>query len=162
MMEIPSRLWTRKAIILPKIEYNFVNRPKVFIPEVIKILEERYSAVYVADSAIKDKKGNFTNLPWAIFYTPKAHPDGSNYIAVRPTGPKTVLVTDGITATEPFQGILVGNDIMYSTYTHDFWKHNGIFVDGGRDYVRYGGSIDLSKVRPINLQIVKNKIEVLT
>jgi hypothetical protein len=109
-------------------------------PLQIQALEQNYKAKYVLESAIKDSKDNWANQPVAIFYTEKAHPDGSNYFGVffRDGMP---YITDGISAVQgTFQGVYDTRDevIEYSRYRHDYRDCGQFFVDGGRDYLHWG------------------------
>ena len=48
---------------------------------------------------------------------------------------------------------LVCRKILVSFYTHDFKScgcKNGTFVDGGNEYLRYGGT-DLAKILPLKI-----------
>lgn len=118
-------------------------------------IEERMNAKFVCETCIKNQNGQWVNQPFCIFYTEQPHPQGSNYFAVYYDRDMNVMICDGITATEgEFQGV-VGTDgiIYYSRYRHDFRNIPGGFVDGGRDYLRYGGS-DMGLLKVVNLKIV--------
>ena len=132
-----------------------VDRP-MFLSETIKKMEEHYNAKYVFTSCIKGKYG-WIDSPAAIFYTEVAHPEGSNYFGLLWKG-NNLVICNGVTATEPFQGIKVGEEIIFSRYGHDYYEHNGMFVDGGRDYMRYGGNIDFDKVKFVTLKVEKDKL----
>lgn len=128
-------------------------------PSQIQTVEDKYNAIYVFESCIRNKYGGWCNFPAAIFHTQIAHPDGSNYFAmyISPVDGK-LMITDGISAVEgEIEGLRIGNDIVYSRYRHDYREFNGYFVDGGRDYLRYGGS-DLTKVNPIKMKVVNDKL----
>lgn len=43
-------------------------------------------------------------------------------------------------------GMCPDGTIITSRYTHDYVEHDGCFIDGGRDYARYGGSITLMTI----------------
>ena len=125
--------------------------------EIIKKIEDAYKCKYVFESCIKDKSGHWANVPCAIFYSEKKHPVGSNYMAMFINSDGLHLsVADGITATEPFNGLLVDDKIIYSRYLHDFREYKGYHVDGGRDYFKYGGDNALKKL--VKIKVVKDKL----
>jgi hypothetical protein len=67
------------------------------------------------------------------------------------------MVTDGISATEEFTGVL-GTDgtVYFSRYRNDFRNIPGGFVDGGRDYLRCGGQICTTD--RVSLKIVYDRL----
>lgn len=143
------------------------NEPTMFKPEQIKIIEDKYNGKYVFESAIKAKGGGWTDRAFAIFYTEEAHPEGSNYFAIgwafdyrdRLTNPE-LIIANGIDATEEFQGVEYKDEVYYSRYCHDFRQFtNGLFVDGGRDYTRYGGPVDQCKL--VKIRVNKDQLEVV-
>lgn len=144
------------------------NEPTLFSPEQIKIIEDKYNGKYVFESAIKTKGGGWTDRAFAIFYTEEAHPQGSNYFAIGWSynpfdglAKAELIITDGISATEEFEGILYNDEVYYSRFCHDFRQYpNGLFVDGGRDYTRFGCSV-LSECKTVKLKVVKDKLEVI-
>ena len=115
-------------------------------PSQIQIIEEKYNAKYVLESDLlgTDQYSGVTfwgNKPAAIFYTKEAHPKGSNYFALFHRG-DSFMITDGLPSIKDvvFQGLEAEGEVIYSRYRHDFREgKNGAFVDGGRDYFRYGG-----------------------
>jgi hypothetical protein len=135
-----------------------INKDCSFLnPEAIKLIEERYNAKYVFESPLKDKKGNWTDASFAIFFTEIPHPEGSNYFGIYHTEIGW-MIADGISAVQdPFEAVCIDEDIVYSRYRHDFRTHNGIFVDGGKDYLRWGGT-RMSEAKVVNLIIVKDQL----
>ena len=109
---------------------------------------------------LKDVYGNWANFPVAIFYTEKVHPEGSNYFGMYLTEDKTLMITNGIKATEqPFSGVMAKNgDVIYSRYRHDHRTSDdgSVFVDGGRDYFRSGV---YAKEQYVSLRVNKDKLE---
>lgn len=137
------------------------NECTFFKPEGIAKIEEMYNAKYVFESCLKTRDGGWCNYPVAIFYTEKAHPQGSNYFGLYEerlsiTDKPRLLITNGISATEPFDGLKIGEDIIYSRYRHDYRTLDEAFVDGGRDYFRRG-DVGL----PVKLKVNKDKLEVV-
>ena len=53
----------------------------------------------------------------------------------------TPMITGGEVIEElVFRGVLDGDEVIYSRFRHDFVEgKNGAWVDGGRDYNRWGG-----------------------
>jgi len=137
------------------------NEPTMFKPEQIKIIEDKYNGKYVFESAIKAKGGGWTNRAFTIFYTEEAHPEGSNYFAIGYDHTGAVIIANGIDATEEFEGVLYNDEVFYSRFCHDFRQFtNGLFVDGGRDYTRYGGS-NLSNYKLVKIRVNKDHLEVV-
>ena len=129
--------------------------PTLIYADTIDAIEKMYDAKFVFDSCIQSKSGQWYNFPAAIFYTEKAHPKGSNYFALFRNCDEWTI-TDGITATEPFNGVIVGGKLYYSRYRHDFVTIPGGFVDGGRDYIRWSGDGEMVRV-----QVVEDHLELV-
>lgn len=125
-------------------------------PEGIKIIEDKYNAKYVFESCLKLKDGGWCNMPVAIFYTEEAHPEGSNYFGLYLTDFGDLMITNGISATEPFNALLVDGDVVYSRYRHDYREHKRAIVDGGRDYFKHNGV-----GQTVMLQVVGDHLEVM-
>lgn len=125
-------------------------------PQVIETIEKEYNAKYIFESCCKDSQGEWANFPAAIFYTEKAHPDGSNYFAMyRKPFTDSIYIANGISATEPvYVGIVSDNVVVYSRYRHDYRVSGDSSIDGGRDYTKIGG--DPEKV---NFKVVGDHLE---
>ena len=66
-----------------------VNTTSSFISaKNIELFEKEYAAKYVFETCLKARDGGWANFPAAVFYTEKAHPQGSNYFAVYHNGDK--------------------------------------------------------------------------
>lgn len=117
-------------------------------------VEKMYNAKYVFETCIKTRFG-WSDIPVCIFYTEEAHPEGSNYFGLYRTDFGDIMITNGISATEPFDALLVGEDIIYSRYRHDYREHNGAMVDGGRDYFKHN-----LQGTPVKLKVVKDHLEI--
>jgi hypothetical protein len=133
-------------------------------PEGVAKVEELYKAKFVMESCVKSGRGGWSDFPVAIFYTEEAHPQGSNYFGLYTqrdykTGESHFMITNGISATEPFQGIRVGDNVYYSRYCHDYRQCGKVAIDGGRDYTRLVGDIDSAET--VMLHVVKDKLEVM-
>ena len=143
------------------------NEPRLFHEKMIEVIEKKYNAKYVFESTLKSSSGNWLDQAFAIFYTEEPHPHGSNYFGIgydygtRLIKSPPIVITNGISATEDFEGILFNGEVFYSRYCHDFRQYsNGLFVDGGRDYTRYGGSV-LSECKRVKIRVNKDKLEVV-
>jgi hypothetical protein len=140
---------------------NIRNECSFLKPEGIAKIEKAYNAKYVFESCIKDRDGGWCNWPSAIFYTEEAHPQGSNYFAlyherVSIGREPQFMITNGISAIEPFDALQVGDDVIYSRYRHDYREYKGYMVDGGRDYFRRSAD-----GTPVKLCVNKDKLEIV-
>lgn len=132
---------------------NIHNECTFLKSEGINKVEEHYNAKYVFESCLKNLDGGWCNFPTAIFYTEKKHPEGSNYFALYFDIDKRLMITNGITAIEPFKALRVNEDIIYSRYRHDYRELGEAMVDGGRDYFKYNNGT------PVTLSVNKDKLE---
>lgn len=145
--------------------------------ENIKIIEDKYQAHYVLDTALRTKQERFTDFPIAIFYRNELNEQEiaagySHYFGIYQQGKKTII-TDGKSVEDLiFTGLLIkNNDVAYSRYSHDFVsveansdngnssivsEHEQVydFIDGGRDYVRCSNPDKLVKFVVKDGQIV--------
>lgn len=140
--------------------YNILNGCSFISAENIKKIEEHYNAKYVFESPLKTRGGGWSYNSAAIFYTEVAHPQGSNYFGLYYNDQNNLMITNGISATEEFEGVAIDGDVVYSRSRHDYRGHNGIFVDGGRDYLRWGGERYLSAT-PVKIKVNKDRLEVV-
>jgi hypothetical protein len=137
------------------------NEPRLLKPENVSLIEEKYNGKYVFESALKTKDGSWTDRAYAIFYTEEPHPEGSNYFAIGWDYFGNLIITNGISATEEFQGVEYKGEVYYSRYSHDFREcPNGLFVDGGRNYTRYGGSV-LKECKLVKIRVNKDQLEII-
>ena len=117
-----------------------LNDPLLWNAEQIKIIEQHYHGKYILETCLKLKDGGWTNWAAAIFYTETPHPEGSNYFALYNHPINGLTISNGISAfSNPIKGLLIDGIIIYSRFRHDYREFNGIIVDGGRDYFRFGG-----------------------
>lgn len=135
---------------------RILNECSFLKPEGIKKIEELRNAKYVFESCLKLKDGGWCNWPAAIFYTEEAHPQGSNYFAIFNID-DGFMITNGISATEPFNGLLVGEEVVYSRYRHDYREYKGAMVDGGRDYFKRSSD----RGTPVKIKVVKDHLEII-
>jgi hypothetical protein len=140
-----------------------INTDSSFLKkEIIETVEREYKAKYVLESCLKYKDGDWGNRPAAIFYTEEAHPRGSNYFALYFRG-DSLMITDGLPSIKDvvFSGIEAEGEVVYSRYRHDFREgKNGAFVDGGRDYFKYGGD-RFSDYNVVKFKVVKDHLEII-
>ena len=143
-----------------------VNTACSFLTEKqIKTIESAKKMKYVLESCIKDPKGGWINQPMAIFYQKKPHPRGSNYAALfaetdKDTHGVNLFIADGISAVENviYTGLEAEGEVVYSRFRHDYRAgKNGAFVDGGRDYFRYGGD-RMDDYNVVHFKVVDGKI----
>lgn len=143
---------------------NVLVDSTIFNSDQIKVIEDRFTAQYVCETTIRFKNG-WADFPVAIFYTEKAHAEGSNWMAVNWSYDKMICVRNGISAVlEPFTGIVADNgDVIYSRYRHDFRTSpdGSVTIDGGREYTRLIGEKSVAAKR-VSLQIKKNKLEIVS
>lgn len=136
-------------------------------PENIETIEREYNAKYILESDLLGRDGYsgatfWANKPAAIFYTEEAHPKGSNYFALYFRG-DTLMITDGLPSINNvvFQGLEAEGEVEYSRYRHDFREvKNGAFVDGGRDYFKYGGD-SFSDYNVVKFKVVGDHLEII-
>lgn len=138
-----------------------VNR--MFHDDSIAEIEKKYNAQYVFDSCLKTVDGDWANYPSAIFYTEKAHPEGSNYFALYKSITGDWMITNGLNAVQgEFLGFLFEDgDLVHSRYRHDYFIHRNVMVDGGRDYFK-SSSLDVDGAKRIYFKIEKDQIVEVT
>lgn len=119
----------------------------------IPSIEQLYKAQFVLESCINTKldgTGAWVNNPYLIFYTPTAHPRGSNWFAIGYENSKLIIRdgqsvynSDQIKPTMTCARNKHTNQYYTSTYRHDYNQidlYNSI--DGGRDYCKTNVSLD--------------------
>lgn len=110
--------------------------------------------------------------PWAVYKakTPNKKKNHKKYVLLQTTevmGMKKGVVT-GMTAPkmakERYQHAVMCkncNTVLYSINRHHYHKcscSNETMVDGGKQYLRYGGK-DLKKIKVVTLDLITNKIK---
>jgi len=137
----------------------------------ISEVEKKYSAVYLGEFCLKSPSEGWMNQAYSLFYTPKAHPQGSNYFALYymwdlvslETGKPKLYITNGISAVvDPetgdrviYTGVDCGDDeILYSAYRHDYQTYKDFMIDGGRDYTKRSMNGNLVSFKIVDDQIV--------
>ena len=132
---------------------------KGYYPFDIPKVEEKYKCSYIGDFCIKDKYGNWTNNPIAIFYqeNPKIELGHSHYMGLFSYYDDRISICNGESAfSEPLTGVLTDSGyILVSCYRHHYNNEGNDFIDGGRDYIRCNENAKLVKVI-----INKDKLEI--
>jgi hypothetical protein len=131
----------------------------MFEDDKIAGIEQHYNAAYVIDACLKSTNGFWVDFPAAIFYTEKAHPEGSNYFAYYWSENDGWMITNGFNAVQGvFNGfVFEDGELVHSRYRHDYFEHRGAMVDGGRDYVRSSACPEGAKA--IRFQVVNGEIK---
>lgn len=121
---------------------------KLFIAEE-KVIVEEPDWVYIGQWEIVTKLGE-TGIVGSVFYDP--NPDLNKGHSYYPTifydyVYESTIITDGtLTVKTPFNGIEENGIVYASKYRHDYVKTpSGLFIDGGRDYIRSNADPKLIK-----------------
>lgn len=155
------KLVTNKESMKVNVKCSFLKE------EGIKNIEKKYNAKYVLETCLRAKGGGWANFPAAVFYTKEAHPRGSNYFAIymewdNESKSKAVpMITDALPSIKDviFEGLEAEGEVVYSRYRHDMRDvKNGAFVDGGRDYFRFGGD-HLNDYNRVKFKVVEDHLE---
>lgn len=106
-------------------------------------MEKWYSAKYLLDCEFKD-------TVCSLFYTPKKHPEGSNFFIVSKKKDTTFIsnglkyaqkVRTGVLSPTITWGGVSLDEIIHSRYKYDYRSAgNDVFIDGGDSYIRISGS----------------------
>lgn len=123
----------------------------------IEAVEAKYAAKYVGEFCLKAKDGGWVNRAVSVFYQPKpVSPEYSHYFGLFYQDGAVLIADANIVATTSMVGIVAENgEVIYSAYRHDMTVSGdgSVEIDGGRDYVKYGGTGPL-----VLLKIVEDKI----
>lgn len=141
-------------------EYKIMQKMSRIPSSVISEIEKKKNAFYVGDFCVKQKSGNWSEIPVAIFWqkTPPM-PEYSNYFGIyRDLLKGSLMITDGSSAAaEPFSGIASKTgEVVYSSYRHDFTSlpNGGGSIDGGRGYLRVVSGVDNVFPAVVELRII--------
>ena len=141
-----------------------------FSADGIKTIEDHYGGKFVGSFCIKRTDGSWNDTPVDVFYQP--YPDVTkgytHYFGMyRHPLTKHVMITNAMSAFEhPILGAVADDgEIVVSGYRHDYRrsKDGTVFIDGGRDYTKYGwanSSGDAGGVLPklTQVKIVEDKL----
>ncbi len=112
-------------------------------------VEELYKAKYIGEVSLPASGGQgWANTPVMLFYTEKAHPEGSNWFGLyHDPFDETLMITNGIGAVfdknqKPviYTGLVneTKREIYYSAFRHDYQSFEDEYmIDGGRDYTKH-------------------------
>lgn len=110
----------------------------------IKTVEEYYTkkdgvpCKYICTTSIINP-----DIPMDIYYRDTPHPKfGNRYFAIfEKLGIYYIKNADKV--EELLFNMVEDKDGVYhySRYTHDYFEHNGIIIDGGREYTRYNAKV---------------------
>lgn len=110
------------------------------IPAII----DHYGGSFIGDFCIKYPNGNWSDEPVAIFYQPNPNFElgHSHYYGIF-VHKKAIHICNAESAfSEPITAAIASDgEVIFSRYRHDHvTSYDGsVFIDGGRDYIRYGG-----------------------
>lgn len=117
-------------------------------------IEKKYNASWVGQLPLKTKDGSWSVDNCGDVYYQENPPNGySNYFAlIMQYG--TLYITSGLSGVEGIiNGIIADNgEIIYSRYRHDYRESEdgSVFIDGGRDYVKFSSSNKLVQLKIID------------
>lgn len=128
-----------------------------------------YGGEYVGYFCTKRPNGSWNEVPVDVFYKP--NPDvskGHSHYFGMFSRDGAVFITNAISVTEqPMLGIVADDgEVVVSRYRHDYRRSRdgSVFIDGGRDYTRYGWAnnnhLD-SNVLPRLIQVKIDKSELV-
>lgn len=146
---------------------NLIHAAPPDMLEMYKKVETMRDAKFIGEFAIK---GFETHIP--VFYNKVKHPRGSHYFGLYHTAwfPNILrphsdevgnwMICDAGSVEDYFWfGFEFGDGILYSRSRHDYREKDGYFIDGGRDYTRYGFPESGPKL-PISFKIKDGEINV--
>lgn len=122
------------------------REPYWFPRESIKKIENHYGAKYMGYWCIRDRIGNWSDVPVEVFYQPnpdisKGHSHYFGLFVSDITVPEKVMITNAESAfSGQINGIVEDGIVYVSRYRHDFTRTpSGNSIDGGRDYLNVNG-----------------------
>ena len=133
------------------------------------VSEKHPNAIFIEELALETKGGGYTDNPGIVFYqedppAPYTNKFFAYYcrpdMAARIEGrqPKDEWVITGLKEDwNPVVEVALhmpSRTLAISRYHHDFFSFPGGFIDGGRDYTRYGGEVlpQLAKLNLLTMQ----------
>lgn len=109
-----------------------ITKYKIFTKKIVKKLEEKYNAKYIGDFDMKNGKSGL------LFYQPFPNLElgHSNYFFLFISA-ENLYITNGEYMTDiVFNAVKSKRTYLISCYRHHYNEKDGIFIDGGRDYLR--------------------------
>ena len=111
--------------------------------KIIDLISEKHTAQYVFESQIKDNKG-WSDTVGLIFYQAElTDPNHKHWFAIFQQQGKWMITSAEETVKEPISAIKSGDHYIYSHSRHDFRQGDICAIDGGRDYTRLVGDINV-------------------
>lgn len=103
------------------------------------------ACLYVGSMCVSGRSGGYSDTPVEIFWQEKrARPEYSHYFGLYRQGGQAMITNAGSVAEGVWAGMMCDEtgEIVFSRYRHDMRhsKTGRFFVDGGRDYMRSGGT----------------------
>lgn len=122
----------------------YFTPPSTSQPIDVSKIEQSRSAKYLGDFCIKNTNGSWSEIPVAVFYqATKPDPSYSHYFGIFIQDGQ-ILITDAASAFEnPIKAVIANDgEIVFSRYRHDYAVSvdGSVWIDGGRDYLRSGGT----------------------
>lgn len=144
---------------------------EIYSKKNILSIEGTRDAKYVCETCLVGSDGQWLNFPVAIFYQDeewRIPEGGSAYFGVYqravnpfdPDSPHSTFICNAISATEhDIEGLVADNgDVVYSRYRwdHRYSPDGSVWIDGGRDYTRWGG-----RGQMVTLRIVEGELRIV-
>lgn len=155
-------------------KFNLKRSPySYWTPKLQEYVKEKHpDAVFVEEIALKMVNGGYTDNPGVVLYQENPpDPYVNKFFAyykkvdvlayAEGRAPNDQWVIVGLPTFDPVVTALLNRktgDLMISRYRHDYWTHGACFIDGGRDYLRYGGS-DMSNLEQVQLNLHTKEFE---
>lgn len=110
-----------------------VAKYEIFTKKIIKKLEEQYNAVYIGDFDSNDRLESLFYQP-----TPNIELGHSHYFTLfAQMFTNKVYISNGeYIKNIVFNAVKSKRTYLISCYRHHYNEKDGIFIDGGRDYLR--------------------------
>jgi dihydrofolate reductase len=134
------------STVIYRYDRKYVETKSIVLDEVeLAEISQTRGGKFICDTCLRSDTG-WINRPVALFYCGTVPPEDSvthhEWLAVCRIG-DGLRYFNGISAVEPghtFVGIETKCGVLYSSHRHNFVKcdKDGSFIDGGRDYTRFG------------------------
>ena len=118
-----------------------------FSKEQIEKIEELRSAKYMGYWCLRSRNGGWTEQPFDVFYQKElSDPSHSHYFALMRRDGEIFIANGESAFAEVITALLTKEgSVLVSRYRHDYVAASpGEFIDGGRDYLRWGGQGQLA------------------
>lgn len=125
---------------------------------------------FIGNLTCKTARG-WTERPRAVFWQEKPpRPEYSNYFGLVVDEHNTLYISDGSSVAEgTWNGMMdrTTGEVIFSRYRHDMRGFDSpeadkeAFVDGGRDYGRYGYGNDKEMPQSVTLRVIGPRMEIV-